>query len=55
VYESDVNMHDRDGSTAMHIACMNGRLDILSLLLSVFADTNITNDDGKTPVAVCEY
>jgi hypothetical protein len=54
VYECDVNMQDRDGRTAMHYACMNGHLDTVKVLLSVFADTNITDDYGKTPVAVCE-
>jgi ankyrin repeat protein len=33
----------------------NGHLDIVKVLLSVFADTNITDDDGRTPVATCEY
>jgi ankyrin repeat protein len=47
VYESDVNMQDRDGWTAMHYACMNGHLDTVKVLLSVFADTNITDDDGR--------
>jgi ankyrin repeat protein len=55
VYESDVNMQDRAGRTAMHHACMNGHLDTVKVLLSVFADTNITDDDGRTPVAMCEY
>jgi ankyrin repeat protein len=55
VYESDVNMQDRDGATAMHFACMNGHLDTVKVLLSVFADTSITDDFGRTPVAVCEY
>jgi hypothetical protein len=39
----------------MHYACMNGHLDTVKVLLSVFADTNITDDDGRTPVALCEY
>jgi ankyrin repeat protein len=47
VYESDVNMQDRDGRTAMHNACVNGHLDIVKVLLSVFADTNITDDNGR--------
>jgi hypothetical protein len=55
VYESDVNMQARDGKTAMHLACMNGHLDTVKVLLSVFADTNITNDFGRTPVVLCEY
>jgi hypothetical protein len=53
VYGGDVNMQARDGCTAMHIACMNGHLDIVKVLLSVFADIDITDDDGRTPVAVC--
>jgi ankyrin repeat protein len=54
VYESDVNMQDKDGWTAMHYACVNGQLDVVKVLLSVFADINITDDNGFTPVAVCE-
>lgn len=55
VYRSDVNMQERDGKTAMLYACKNGHFDILRVLLSVFADTDITNDDGRTPAAECEY
>jgi ankyrin repeat protein len=55
MYESDVNMQDGDGATAMHIACMNGHLDTVKVLLSVFADINVTDDYGDTPVALCEY
>jgi ankyrin repeat protein len=54
VYESDVNMQDINGKTAMHCACTSGNLDTVKVLLSVFADTNITNDNGRTPVALCE-
>jgi ankyrin repeat protein len=54
VYESDVNIQDFDGKTAMHYACMNGHCDIVKVLLSVFADTDITDDDGYTPADVCE-
>jgi ankyrin repeat protein len=39
----------------MHCACVNGHLDTVKVLLSVFADTNITNDEGDTPIATCEY
>jgi ankyrin repeat protein len=53
VYESDVNMQDRDGCTAMHWACVSGHLDTVKVLLSVFADTDITDDGGKTPVTSC--
>jgi ankyrin repeat protein len=47
VYESDVNVQDGAGRTAMHQACVNRHLDIVKVLLSVFADTNITNDFGR--------
>jgi ankyrin repeat protein len=55
VYKSDVNMQDSDGMNAMHNACVCGHLDIVKVLLSVFADTNITSDFGIAPVAVGEY
>jgi hypothetical protein len=41
--------------TVVSNACVCGHLDIVKVLLSVLADTNITNDFGKTPVAVCKY
>jgi ankyrin repeat protein len=55
VYESDVNIQDSDGRTPIHHACVNGHLDTVKVLLSVFADTNTTNDYGNDPVAVCEH
>jgi ankyrin repeat protein len=54
MYESDVNLQDKDSCTAMHWACMDGHLDTVKVLLSVFADTNITDDYGDTPVATCK-
>jgi ankyrin repeat protein len=55
VRQCDVNMQDRDGMTALHCACVSGRLDTVAVLLSVFADINITADDGRSPIAMCEY
>jgi ankyrin repeat protein len=55
VYDSNVNMQDIIGRTAMHWTCVNEHLDIMKILLSVFADVNITDDDGLTPVEVCKY
>jgi ankyrin repeat protein len=55
VYESDVNMQDRDGWTSMHLACVNGHLDTVKVLLSAFADTSISSDDGRSLTTVCEY
>jgi hypothetical protein len=34
---------------------MNGHLDTVKVPLSVFADINIAADNGRTPVAACEY
>jgi ankyrin repeat protein len=55
VYESDVNIQDSTGLTAMHYVSEVGNLDTVKVLLSVFADINITDDKGRTPIAVCEY
>jgi hypothetical protein len=54
VYESDVNLQDFNGNTAMHNAGMKGHFDIVKVLLSVFADTNITDDNGDTPADICD-
>jgi ankyrin repeat protein len=55
VYESDVNIQVLRGRTAMHCACINEHLDTVKVLLSVFADINITDDTRDTPVDACEY
>jgi ankyrin repeat protein len=55
VYECDVNIQNSKGRTAMHYACANGHLDTVKVLLSVFADTNIADENNRTPVALCEY
>jgi ankyrin repeat protein len=55
VYESDVNMQDGAGRTAMHHSCMNKHLDTVKVLLSVLADTYITDDNGRTLETVCAF
>jgi hypothetical protein len=44
VYESDVNIQDKIGETAMHHACSSGSLDTVKVLLSAFADNGTTNE-----------
>jgi ankyrin repeat protein len=39
----------------MHFACMFGHLDTVKVLLSAFAEINISNDINNTPVALCEF
>jgi hypothetical protein len=50
LYDTNVNMTCHDGSIPLHWACQNGSVDIVRLLLSVFARVDITNDDRRTPI-----
>ena len=43
----------QNGDTALHIACYNGRLNVIDCLLSEGADVNIKNNDGNGPLDVC--
>ena len=49
---SNVNYQNNNGFTAMHYACARGHVDIIKILLSVFADTRITTDRNLTPVMI---
>jgi ankyrin repeat protein len=49
---SDVNLQVDSGYTALHWACMYGHVDIVRILLSKFASTDITDDNRRTP-AMC--
>jgi ankyrin repeat protein len=55
VYVDDVNVQDNNGDTPLHDACQYGNVDIVECLLSVFANTNITNDRKRTPVEQAKY
>jgi ankyrin repeat protein len=52
VYGVDINMTDHTGSTPLHWACQSDTLDIVQLLLSVFARVDITDDDKRAPLEV---
>jgi ankyrin repeat protein len=38
----NVNMTDQSGKTALHLACRHNTVEIVRVLLSVFASVNIT-------------
>ena len=48
------NSRDYDGSTLLHIACMNGRLSVVNVLLEFGADASLVDRDGNTPIEVAE-
>lgn len=51
---ADPNSRDYDGSTLLHIACMNGRLSVVLVLLEFGADVSLLDRDGNTPLEVAD-
>ncbi|KPI85903.1 6-phosphofructo-2-kinase/fructose-2 6-biphosphatase-1-like protein [Leptomonas seymouri] len=51
---ADPNSRDYDGSTLLHIACMNGHLSVMNVLLEFGADASLVDRDGFTPLEVAE-
>jgi ankyrin repeat protein len=52
---SDVDLQTVIGSTSLHMACMKGHVEATRLLLSVFARTDITdNNQDVTPAMVAQ-
>lgn len=49
-----LNNQDWNGRTGLHGAALNGHIQIVRLLLSHGADTNIQNDWGKTALMEAE-
>jgi ankyrin repeat protein len=50
MYDTDVSTTDHQGCTPLHLVCQNGSVNIVQLLLSVFARVDITNNDRNTPI-----
>jgi ankyrin repeat protein len=48
----DVNLADEDGETALHLACLEGHLDIVHQLLRAGVEVNPQTDLGDTPLAL---
>lgn len=49
----DVQHRNRDGNTALHLACLGGHLDVVAVLLKcrqVIEDVNATNKEGNTAI-----
>lgn len=49
---ADVNVTDKDGSTALHWAAQEGDVHLCSVLLKAGADVNAGDRDGVTPLEV---
>lgn len=50
--KTDVNRIDKDGITALHLACTNSHRDIVSKLLKKKAKVNLPDIYGKTPLYI---
>ncbi|KAF7870303.1 hypothetical protein EAF04_004049 [Stromatinia cepivora] len=49
----DLNAQDSDGMTALHYACISGRPESVSILISAGADIEKRSKDGATPLIAC--
>ncbi|WBW74853.1 ankyrin repeat protein [Schizosaccharomyces osmophilus] len=48
------NQPDENGYTAMHAAASYGHRDLLEILVEHGGDANVNDQDGETPLFVCE-
>jgi hypothetical protein len=54
LYDTDIDMIDHHGSTPLHRACQNGNVNMVQLLLSVFARDDITDNEKLTPIEIAK-
>lgn len=52
--DKNVNMTDQSSKTALHLVCRNGTVEIVRVLLSVFASVDITDDHNSTPLQIAQ-
>ncbi|WP_341815111.1 ankyrin repeat domain-containing protein [Wolbachia endosymbiont (group A) of Chalcis sispes] len=45
---ANINAKDKNGNTSLHLAAMNGKIDVAKVLLKHNADVNAKNNEGKT-------
>jgi ankyrin repeat protein len=48
LHVSNVNLQAASGYAALHPACWQGHVDIVRMLLAVFASTDVTDDESST-------
>lgn len=48
--EAKTHYQDSSGCTALHLAAQHGSIEIIRLIVSSWADTNITNNKGHRPI-----
>lgn len=46
----DINVKDKHGNTALHLASIDNKIDIVKILLFYGADVNVINKNKKTPI-----
>ncbi|XP_062614977.1 ankyrin-3-like [Saccostrea cucullata] len=49
---ADINLVDKDGRTSLHMACFNGNLKVLKLLIHYGANVNIADRTGSTALHI---
>eukprot|EP00004_Rigifila_ramosa_P017889 TRINITY_DN4400_c0_g1_i4.p1 TRINITY_DN4400_c0_g1~~TRINITY_DN4400_c0_g1_i4.p1 ORF type:complete len:895 (+),score=217.72 TRINITY_DN4400_c0_g1_i4:60-2744(+) len=49
---ADIESQDKQGNTALHLACENGHPDVVIILLQYGANENAENDNGRTPLSL---
>ncbi|KAI8851703.1 ankyrin repeat-containing domain protein, partial [Chytridium lagenaria] len=47
-----LDIPDKDGNSALHMAADNGNIGILQCLVELGASYEVKNNDGKTPIAL---
>lgn len=51
---ADINCLTNDGDTPLHLACENGHLNVVTVLLMHGADKSIKNKNGKTALDIAK-
>ncbi len=50
----NINEADKEGNIPLHLACNNGSIEIIEILLENGTQTNYFNNRGKSPLNVAE-
>jgi hypothetical protein len=48
---ADLHLRDRNGNTALHLACKSGRVPVVEILLAMEANVNARNYSGLSAIA----